>query len=483
MISSAHWSTALIHCAKRQAQGRAFPCRLIPSRHQTPALQQSRHMAHRPNRFGRETSALKSKLDYNSRKENEDSEEYIETQSSAAPSPTSARQSKRPVTARKGPGKRLPVPTRKDMWDLLSEVFVQTPSMPDIMTRYHKRAKALYELKAAQAQDAAKTERQEDRLLASFNLSGEEEDLLKRKLKEEKEAAPRSSGLFVAKSREGQGAATYKLYESLLKEDPEKKPEEESAPVQSLYEVSKAEAPETPLKSSDRVPGFNEEALFLSLLDNPSKTSNTLFWPCGTLSFLPSDFQRILPSSISSSESVTSSIFGDDSSSKSSSDLEQRLAHAREFQLLRSRDPKLLARWIGYFLVFPTREAAITYYKETLGAELCGIKLNLRFVDPNLSNIYPPLLSQVPGVSRRMCALISGLPPRYSPFSVARILWDYDMLPRAEDAIVKLSGDDKAESTWLIRFVNEDEPRRLVRAFNNRYWPGTTMIPNIEVLD
>ncbi|VVT58340.1 uncharacterized protein SAPINGB_P006157 [Magnusiomyces paraingens] len=349
----------------------------------------------------------------------------------------------KPVLASKDVVKGMDAPTKQEMWGLLSEIFAQTRNTPEVLARYHRRARELHAKKIAESK-ARGSDRVDSTKLGN------------------------NSGLYVTNER----TTGFSLYQDLLKDE-----ETEESKVKEKEEEEEEEA------RSAKAAGFSKNKLLLSLLDSPLKTSNTLFWPCGTLSFLPSDFKRILPGPIHSGSDSGSGFISENNGPQELT--AEELAQARDFTVVRSRDPASLVRWIGYYLEFPTREAAVAYYWATLGAELCGIRVNFRFVDPSQASIHPPALSAIPGVSRRMCALVAGLPPRYSPHTMARILWDYDLLPSAQDAVVKLSGDEAhcSESSWLVRFTNEDEPRRLVRAYNNRYWPNTTMVPKIEVLD
>ena len=232
----------------------------------------------------------------------------------------------------------------------------------------------------------------------------------------------------------------------------------------------------TQQKAAEAREVFNTTNTLMAFLDDPVKSSNVLYWPCETLSFIKSDFDKLLPNP-SAQVIEERLLLGEDISGDHAEDISN-------FQVIRSRHPKTLNRWIGYFLVFPSRHAAIKFYEATLGSELCGMQLLLSFVDPRKPNIHPPLLYEVPGVSRSMCALVSGLPPRMSKVSIARALWEYDLLGNESQAIVKLTGDGYAsESSWLLRFKNENEPQRLRRKYHRRQWPLTTMTPFVEILD
>lgn len=207
----------------------------------------------------------------------------------------------------------------------------------------------------------------------------------------------------------------------------------------------------------------------ISEISNDTPSSNVLYWPCGTITFFKSDFQRIMPKF---SAQVTTS----EASLKDLSD-----TGIPEFQVVRNRDPQTLTRWIGYYLVFPSPTAALKYYQETRGAELCGMQVNFSFVDSSFP-IRPPVLYEVPNISRDMCALISGLPAQTSKISIAQILWDYNLLDDESKAIVKVMGSNEF-STWLLRFQDSNEPRRIRRKFHNQIWPYTLARPSIEILD
>lgn len=261
------------------------------------------------------------------------------------------------------------------------------------------------------------------------------------------------------------------LYASADKADIFKKLSETE---EAHYPVVSATSTATERKSEPQEV-FNTNSTLAAFLDDPVRTSNVLYWSCGTLSFAKSDFQRLMPRP---SAQVTEErlILGEEVSGDHT--------EIPDFKVIRSRHPRTLHRWIGYFLVFSSRNAAIKYYEETLGAELCGMQVNFTFVDPGKANIHPPLLYEVPGVNRSMCALVAGLPPRMSKISLARVLWEYDLLDDESKAIVKLTGDGNAsQSSWLLRFKNEDEPKRLRRQYHRRQWPLTTMTPSVEILD
>lgn len=211
------------------------------------------------------------------------------------------------------------------------------------------------------------------------------------------------------------------------------------------------------------------------LVSDRHVSSNVLYWPCGTLTFLKSDFLRIMPK-------LKAQLFNAEDTQEQSDLI---YSDPSEFQVVRSRDPETLTRWIGYFLVFPSPRAARKYYLETKGAELCGLQVAFSFVDADKLNIRPPVLNEVPNISRDMCALISGLPPQMNKLSIAQALWDYNLIDTESKAIVQLSGGEhELESSWLVRFKDTMEPKRLRRRFHLQPWPNTTSgLTSVEILD
>lgn len=125
------------------------------------------------------------------------------------------------------------------------------------------------------------------------------------------------------------------------------------------------------------------------------------------------------------------------------------------------------------------------YYQETLGAELCGLQLKLKFAKPDAKGIHSALLDKAPGITRRMCALIFGLPEQFTQLQVLRTLWEYDLVDNDDLAVERLpTGRVKyGGGPFLLRFKNEMEPLRLCREFNRREFPysGTEVL--VDVLD
>lgn len=185
--------------------------------------------------------------------------------------------------------------------------------------------------------------------------------------------------------------------------------------------------------------------------------TNTLYWYCMNLSFSKSDFERIVPP-------VNSNI---------------------SFELVRSRNPRNLTKWLGYYLIFKTPDEAETYRKVTAGAELCGIELKLQSAGPKALGLHSPLLDKVPGVTRQMCALILGLPQDYSKKLLRSILWNYDLVDDDDLNIEFLPKDliKYGGQPALIRFKNEDDPHAFVRRWDSKIFPQTGNEVFIEVLD
>lgn len=219
---------------------------------------------------------------------------------------------------------------------------------------------------------------------------------------------------------------------------------------------------------------FNTQNSVMAFLDDPLKSSNVLYVRSGDLSLVKEDFDNLISNSVDLSEDY--SLLG--------SGLSEKDPDLTDYIVIRSRHPDTLIKWIGYFLIFPTREAALKFHNAVSDANLCGQKISLDFVDPSKPNIHPPSLYEVPGVTRSMCALVSGLPSKMSSVSVERALFDYDLIADHKNAIVKLTGDKyQSESSWLIRFKNDNEPKRLRKKYHRRQWPGTNLLSSVEVLD
>lgn len=425
-----------------------------------------------------------------------------------------------PVNTLYIPDKISTPPKRREMWELMSEIFVPTGNVANMMTRYHIKAHELLQKK--------RNQRGVDlgfnfKTKATYNSGGSEElsilsksgkrlslyDLLADTEKLDKEAAAAAE-----KSNDRDG----------LKKEEQKSMYEKLQLEQDFYAkpTSMASASEN-IKDSEKTEVLNEDNALMMFFDDPMSTSTILYWPCGTLNFLKSDFERLIPypkieTDLPSNHFLTDSF--DSLDTKSWRDLitPEVARDMSSFRLVRCRDPNTLVRWIGYYLIFPTRLSAALFYRISLTSEICGLIPQFRFVPadssftggmslngkgfssnsssssskPKKSNSYldpkaidPPILSEVPGVTREMCVLVSGLPPKYSPISIAKQLWEFDLWEDQNKAIVKLKGNhpNDSESLWLIRFRNTDEPKRIRKLYHKRQWPNTNLFVDVEILD
>ncbi|CAN6631095.1 hypothetical protein TRVA0_013S00408 [Trichomonascus vanleenenianus] len=241
----------------------------------------------------------------------------------------------------------------------------------------------------------------------------------------------------------------------------------ELSPHKHLYDLAKA-GESTHLRRTDAgaTDFVSTEQKFLKKY--PFAT-NVLYWYIpGQITFAKSDFQRILP--------PPSERIGNYDESLNHSDI--------EFEVRRARNPNTLQSWFGYYLIFPSREAAALYYQETLGAELCGLQLKLQFASTEAKGLNCDRLDSVP-IPRSHCAVVYGLPEGTTKRQLLRTLWDYNLVDSDDLAVdrirtkeVKYGGDP-----WLLRFKTREEPRRLAREFNRRIFPKTESEVLIEVLD
>lgn len=185
-----------------------------------------------------------------------------------------------------------------------------------------------------------------------------------------------------------------------------------------------------------------------------SHATNLLFWYCPDLTFSASDFARVGP------------------------------PHAH-FNVTRARNPINLTPWMGYFLEFKTTEEATKYYEETIGHELCGFPLKLKFVQPDIRGFKSPLLEKVPQVSRKSHALVLGLPAGYTDHNILRVLWDYDLLDDDQVAVERLPlGQVKyGGNPYLLRFKSEREAERFVRDHDGEVFPYTEYKVLCQVID
>uniref|UniRef100_A0A060T6I0 ARAD1C20240p n=1 Tax=Blastobotrys adeninivorans TaxID=409370 RepID=A0A060T6I0_BLAAD len=217
--------------------------------------------------------------------------------------------------------------------------------------------------------------------------------------------------------------------------------------------------------ASQSVPKSSNDSAQQFINQNPLATT-ALYLNTAGISFSKSDLERLLPPRHLMMGSYSSDI-------------------DPSFELVRSRSPANLVRWFGYYLIFKSREAAVMYYQETLGAELCGLEVKLQFVEPTAKGIHSPILDQVPGVSRSMCALMIGLPANYTRIQIMRKLWDYDFIDDDNFSVQKLPMGRVRYGgpPVLLRFKSEEEAQRLVREFDRRLFPGTENEVYVEVLD
>lgn len=198
---------------------------------------------------------------------------------------------------------------------------------------------------------------------------------------------------------------------------------------------------------------------------NTDHATNMLYWYCVDLSFMKSDFSRLLPAPDMRTETNSE--------------------HQIEFQMTRARNPVNLTKWMGYFLQFNNKEDALIYYKETLGAELAGMPLKFRFVDPSIRGFDSPLLHKVPGLGRRCHALILGLPHGFSYDNILQVLWDYELVEDDKLAVERLPVDKVryGGSPFLIRFKTEEESARFVHDFDKVVFPHSDSRVYCEIID
>lgn len=200
---------------------------------------------------------------------------------------------------------------------------------------------------------------------------------------------------------------------------------------------------------------------------NTDSITNILYWYTVDMKFNQSDFQRLLPDKnlrVGSYDPQFDTI---------------------DIEVHRARNPVNLTRWMGYFLTFKSKDAAMVYYQETLGAELCGMPLKLRFVEPSIRGYTSPLLDKAPGVSRHSHALILGLPVGYSETTILRVLWDYDLIDDDKLAVQRVPVDrvKYGGSPFVLRFKSEEEADRFVKDYNQQIFPYTSSRVLCEVVD
>lgn len=200
---------------------------------------------------------------------------------------------------------------------------------------------------------------------------------------------------------------------------------------------------------------------------NIEGVSKILYWYCTDLTFNHTDFQRIFPT-----PSYRSANYGPEWDSIS-------------FDVVRARNPVNLTRWMGYFLKFESEQAALIYFRETLGAELCGMPVKLRFVDETTQGLSCPHLQKVPGLPRECHALVLGLPQNVSATTILRALWDYELLDDDSLAVERLPMDNVkyGGKPVLLRFFSKSEAQRFARDFDRTVFPYTSTKVYCEVID
>lgn len=207
--------------------------------------------------------------------------------------------------------------------------------------------------------------------------------------------------------------------------------------------------------------------------------SNVLYWPCGTLNFYKSDFDRIMPSPLAQ---ITHDQPVDYDQLKFHSDL-------LGFRVVRLRDPVTLKKHSGYHLVFKTAEAAQRYKAETIGAQINGLKVRLESVpteDANKVNKYLKNRVQLTGfidVIPRMCVVMKNLPSTTKRYEVNKLAWNFGLIGNDSKAITQLETSEGQPTSWLVRFHDTVEPRLFKRKFDGHNWPGSDHKIEIEILD
>lgn len=207
--------------------------------------------------------------------------------------------------------------------------------------------------------------------------------------------------------------------------------------------------------------------------------SNVLYWPCGTLNFYKSDFDRIMPSPLAQ---VTDDHPVDYDQLKFHSDL-------LGFKLVRMRDSSTLKKHSGYHLVFKTPEAAERYKAETDGTQINGIKVRLEFVSAENAtkvNNYLKNWAQLSGftdIIPRMCVIIRNLPSTTRRYEVSKMLWNFNLIGNDSKAITQLETPEGESTSWLVRFQDTVESRLFKRRFDGQVWPDSDCKIEVEILD
>lgn len=186
-------------------------------------------------------------------------------------------------------------------------------------------------------------------------------------------------------------------------------------------------------------------------------TSNVLFWPCGHMQFLHSDFQSLLPPSAAQLHPMK----------------------PYSFHTMRNRDPNTLVPYIGYFLVFPNNETAEHFYRETLQCELNGIEIKFEFVP---ADRLP--MSQDENSSLKSAVIIHDVPKHTQREVIAQISWDFMVHSNEHHAFQKLpSLEGEFGERWIVRFATSSEARLFKLKFHNAIWPLSNNRITVEMLD
>ena len=222
--------------------------------------------------------------------------------------------------------------------------------------------------------------------------------------------------------------------------------------IRKIFDSSKPRAglfSDSARKPLSLEPAPKQKAKFL----RTDKTTNLLYWYCTDLVFSQADFERVGPPNA-------------------------------KFQVTRARDPVNMKSWMGYFLEFETPEAALAYFEHTLGHELCGLPLKLRFTMPDIQGFHSPILEKT-NLPRRAHVLMLGLPHGISEHAILRAAWDFDLVDDDSLAVEKMPMGRVlyGGNPVLLRFRTEAEAARFVREFDSEIFPHTNSKVLCEVVD
>lgn len=227
------------------------------------------------------------------------------------------------------------------------------------------------------------------------------------------------------------------------------------------------------VKPPRRVDTYNtpvqDENIAGALLPIPSEPTSTLYWPCGTLVFFKSDFQRIMPL-FSAEVRLSSDNLNEQAAASDMS--------PPDFRLVRNRDPETLEPCTGYFLDFNSISDACRYYRQTQDAQLNGIQVNFCFVDAS----KVPDIQQLPKYSIGKSVLLTGMSTDLSGSDVLEAISPYDHLENLDTAIVSVPSANPTTSAWMVKFNDSLEPRRFKRDFEKRMEKFRTPYSRIEIL-